>query len=143
MANASREAVARWRADHYRFQVYQYEACHLVQRPDGQLRVPSVMEREKLMGFSAGYVSAGVSTKITVAEAFNLGACMIGNSFNVYCISFLLDELLAHCDKTYVPRQLDRILSRGRWHQWPGVINLCLTAPHNLMRMPACWFKSS
>ena len=113
MANASREAVARWRADHYRFQVYQYEACHLVQRPDGQLRVPSVMEREKLMGFPAGYVSAGVSTKITVAEAFNLGACMIGNSFNVYCISFLLDELLAHCDKTYVPRQLDRILSRG------------------------------
>ena len=37
---------------------------------------------------------------------------MLGNSFNVYCITFLLDELLAHFSTTHKPRQLDRILAR-------------------------------
>jgi len=109
---ASSDAIQRWSADNYRFQVYQYEVWHLVKRPDGVLRVPSVMEREKLMGFPAGYVSEGLSPKLTMMEAFDQGACMLGNSFNVYCITFLLDELLAHFSTTHKPRQLDRILAR-------------------------------
>lgn len=37
---------------------------------------------------------------------------MIGNSFNVYSITFLLDELLKHHDQAHRARQLDRILVR-------------------------------
>ena len=84
----------------------------MVRKPDGSLRLPSLGERERLMGFPTGYVSTGLSGKLSLGEAFNLGACMIGNSFNVYAISFLLDELLAHYDQRYTPRCLDRILAR-------------------------------
>ena len=94
LENASPVAKERWIADQHRFQVYQYETKNLVTKPDGILRLPSLTERERLMGFPVGYVSSGVSTKLTVNEAFNLGASMLGNSFNVYCITFLLDELL-------------------------------------------------
>ena len=82
-------------------------------KPDGSLRLPSLTERERLMGFPTGYVSSGLSTKLTVNEAFNLGSCMLGNSFNVYCITFLLDELLRTFSAGYLPRQLDRILVRN------------------------------
>ena len=111
--SASEQARKRWEADNYRFQVYQYETSHLVTKPDGTLRLPSVAERERLMGFPTGYVSLGLPTKLTLDEAFNTGACMLGNSFNVYCITFLLDELLAQFSDEHQPRQLDRILARG------------------------------
>eukprot|EP00435_Cladocopium_sp_Y103_P065997 s127_g28.t1 len=109
---ASQAAIDRWQADRHRFQVYQYEDKYLVERPDGEKRVPSLTERERLMGFPAGYVSAGINPKLTMAEAFDVGASMIGNSFNVYAIGFLLDELLRHANPLHQPRQLDRILNR-------------------------------
>ena len=109
---ASHEAVERWTADNHRFQVYNYESWQMVLKPDGQLRLPSLMERERLMGFPQGYISCGLSSKLTMNEAFNLGSCMIGNSFNVYAVGFLLDELLSHVNHFHQPRQLDRILVR-------------------------------
>lgn len=112
LSTASDEAIERWKLDSHKFQVYQYESWHMVRKPDGSIRLPSLGERERLMGFPTGYVSTGLSTKLRLSEAFNLGACMIGNSFNVYAISFLLDELLAHCDPNYAPRCLDLILTR-------------------------------
>ena len=48
-----------------------------------------------------------------MAEAFDVGASMIGNSFNVFGITFLLDELLKHINPLHKPRQLDRILNRS------------------------------
>ena len=113
LEGASAEAQERWIADSYRFQVYQYETRNLVTKPDGTLRLPSLPERERLMGFPAGYVSLALSNKLTINEAFNLGACMLGNSFNVYCITFLLDELLKQFNETHQCRQLDRILVRS------------------------------
>ena len=82
----------------------------MVRKPDGSLRLPSLGERERLMGFPTGYVSAALNGKLRVSEAFNL---VIGNSCNVYAITFLLDELLAHYDANYVARCLDRILVKS------------------------------
>ena len=48
-----------------------------------------------------------------MAEAFDVGASMIGNSFNVFGITFLLDELLKHINPLQKPAQLDRILNRS------------------------------
>ena len=138
LAGASQSAIDRWHADLYRFQVYQYETRNLVKKPDGALRVPSLTERERLMGFPAGYVSSAISTKLTVNEAFNLGACMLGNSFNVYCITFLLDELLVQVSKSHKPRQLDRILVRDEvapqgWCEHPKFFPSC--KPDEFSRM--------
>lgn len=85
----------------------------MVRRPDGSLRVPSLTERERLMGFDEGYISNAISPKLTVDEAFIVGASMIGNSFHVHATTLLFDELLAQVCPGYVPRQLDRILSCG------------------------------
>eukprot|EP00435_Cladocopium_sp_Y103_P073316 s88_g43.t1 len=109
ISRASPEAIGRWQADRHRFRVYQYEAEHLVWRPDGTWRLPSLCERERAMGFPVGYVSNALSPKLTWDEGFNVGCCMIGNSFNVYAIALLLDELLASVDASYEPRCLDRI----------------------------------
>jgi len=113
-ATASSDAIARWRNDRHRFQVYQYEAKHMLERPDGSLRLPSLTEREKAMGFPVGYVSTGLSPKLTLDEAFNQGACMIGNSFSVYAITLLFDELLRSVEPSYAPRCLDRIFDRDQ-----------------------------
>ena len=109
---ATDEAIARWSADRHRFQVYNYESWQMVLRPDGELRLPSLMERERLMGFPQGYVSCGLSQKLSLDEAFNTGACMLGNSFNVYSITFLLDELLRNVNPAHQCRRLDCILAR-------------------------------
>ena len=82
----------------------------MVIKPDGELRLPSLTERERLMGFDEGYVSSALDPKKTINESFNIGASMIGNSFQVQVISLLLDELLAQYDSSYEPRQLGRIL---------------------------------
>ena len=39
---------------------------------------------------------------------------MIGNSFNVYAITLLMDELLRNHDPSYVARPLDRIFEKNR-----------------------------
>ena len=54
-----------------------------------------------------------INPKLTMAEAFDVGASMIGNSFNVFGITFLLDELLKHINPLQKPAQLDRILNRS------------------------------
>ena len=136
--SASEQARKRWEADNYRFQVYQYETSHLVTKPDGTLRLPSVAERERLMGFPTGYASLGLPTKLTLDEAFNTGACMLGNSFNVYCITFLLDELLAQFSDEHQPRQLDRILAGGKLLRLGGVRIRNSVLPRNRMISHVC-----
>ena len=110
ISEASSEAIKRWEADRYKFQVYWYETKNMVIKPDGSLRTLDLTEREKLMGFNPGYVSLVLSPKKTVEEQQILGACMIGNSFNVHSITLLLDNLCAGVDPTYVPRQWSKIL---------------------------------
>ena len=71
----------------------------MVRKPDGSLRLLSLMERERLMGLPVGYASQGLSQKLTMDEAFkpSLGTCILGNSFNVYAITLLLHELFLPC----------------------------------------------
>ena len=93
--SATSEAIRRWTEDKFRFQVYQYEEENLVL--DGsQLRTPSVSEREVLMGFDRGYVSKALPPKLSSSEAFDIGACMLGNTFNVHVVVMLTHSLLGH-----------------------------------------------
>ena len=116
----------------------------MVQKPDGSLRLPSLLERERGIGFPQGYISNALSPKLTIQEAHNVGCCMIGNSFNVFSITLLLDELLWHFDPAYVPRCLDRIFVTDERAPHPpgGVACLSLIPPASRMMPPACWFKN-
>ena len=129
--DASDKAKQRWQQDSHRFQVYFYEDRNLIQRPDGQLRLPSLSEKECVMGFPKGYVSEGLDPKLTMNEAFNLGSCMIGNSFNVFAMGFLLDELLRQVGPSHVPRQLAKILATADtapsgWCTSPSFVPQCV-----------------
>ena len=99
LEHASNLAQLRWQQDRYRFQVYQYEDAHLLWR-EGVWRLPSISERERLMGFSEGYISEAIPPKLSKDAAFNLGCCMIGNTFHVPSIKLLFYELIRHVDKT-------------------------------------------
>ena len=55
LALCPREAVARWKADLHRFPPYQYRAENCVTNRQGVLRVPSVKERDVILGFPVDY----------------------------------------------------------------------------------------
>ena len=64
------------------------------------------------MGFDPGYISNALNPKLTIDESQNLGASMIGNSFQVDVVSLLLD-LLCCVSPNHTPRQLGIILKKG------------------------------
>ena len=97
MGRASEAALARWTADKYRLQVYNFEAEAMVLDPNGALRLPSLSKRELLMGFDvSGYVSRALPPKMCPNQQVNIGGSMIGNSFCVHVIVMLMDALLKH-----------------------------------------------
>eukprot|EP00438_Fugacium_kawagutii_P029614 Skav202657 [mRNA] locus=scaffold1791:57070:68236:+ [translate_table: standard] len=124
IARASPEAIERWQQDCFRFQVYHYESENLLKKPDGSLRVASITERERLMGFAEGYLSNAMNPKKTFSANYDTAASMIGNSFQVNAIVLLLDELLYHHDGQHARRQLgstfeDPIPAPSAWCSQP------------------------
>ena len=57
LALCSSDAVQRWRDDQHRFPPYQYRRENCVINSQSQVRVPSVVEREAIMGFPTGYTA--------------------------------------------------------------------------------------
>ena len=66
----------------------------MVLSADGMRRVPSISERELLMGFDRDYTSAAFSEKESTRLKFVEAAQMIGNSFCVPVVAYLVAELL-------------------------------------------------
>ena len=91
---ASARAIHRWHQDDHAFQVYQYEDHAMVRDITGVLRLPSISERELLMGFDRDYTTAAFSEKTSHRERFVTAAQMVGNSFCVPVISYLVAECL-------------------------------------------------
>ena len=49
------DTLARWVADRHRFPPYQYLPRHCLQNRKGEFRIPSIREREYMMGLPVGY----------------------------------------------------------------------------------------
>ncbi|CAK0846241.1 unnamed protein product [Prorocentrum cordatum] len=91
--SASPEALARWQSDSYRYHVALYEEKNLLQDSDGSLRVPSSSERERMMGFDVRYTA--VATKgSNQQDSDDARSFLLGNSFNVFSVAWLLQWLL-------------------------------------------------
>ena len=80
LGSASESAKARWEADNFAFQVYQYEDRFLLCNSVGDWRVPSVLERETL-GFDSGYTAAALPTKPSKEEAMTIRCSVLGSNF--------------------------------------------------------------
>ena len=112
VSDADVEAIARWEADSYRFDVECYQEQCLITCEDGSLRLPTLTEREKLMGFDDNYISQGLHPKHKGVERQRLGEYIIGGTYCVFSVMVVLDELLCSVggDRT---RQNPGFFTRG------------------------------
>ena len=72
----------------------------MVLTPGQDRRVPSVSERELLMGFDRDCIAAAISEKTSARSAFLDGASLIRNSFCVPILAYVVAELLV--DSKYI-----------------------------------------
>ena len=87
--------VARWRAHQHRFPPYQYMDVHCVQQRDGTLRPPSVVEREVILGFPAGYTKQCLKkSEHDSTLHVDTRLSLLGNSWSVPVVTWLLGQLL-------------------------------------------------
>lgn len=84
----------RWRADAHRFPPYQYKACHCLQDRQGNLRTPSVQEREAILGFPPNYTLQCFKKGLHGSKAHeDCRLSLVGNSWSVGVIAWLLQQL--------------------------------------------------
>lgn len=126
LSTASSTACRRWTQDRHQFQVYQYEDPHLLWK-GSNWRLPSLVERERLMGFDEGYISNALPEKLSQLERFRIGCCMIGNTFHVHAVAVLCHQLLHTLTPGGLKRDLSSLLrSPGvapkGWTQFPQFI---------------------
>ena len=130
---ASAAALERWKDDSYFVQVYNYEEHNMITTPEGNLRLPSLVEKERVMGFDRGYVSSSFGSKATASQKELIGGQMIGNTFNVYSIIMLLHECLRqHGAQTKrCPQQLVRIsgVAPEGWTKYPQFVSGSFECP--------------
>ena len=85
---------SRWEEDKFRFPPYQYRDENCVVNKRGAHRVPSILEREVIMGFPKNFTS-NCLPKNEQGTFWHTDArlTLIGNSWNVTVVSWLLAQL--------------------------------------------------
>ena len=90
------EEVRRWQEDSHRFPPYQYANRNCVFNKHGVYRVANIQEREYMMGFPVGFTKNCVpKSQRKGKEAEDIRLSLIGNSWSVPVVAWLLGQLLA------------------------------------------------
>ena len=90
------EAKARWHADKHRFPPYQYRWENSVSNSQGEVRVPSVVEREVILGFPSQYTAKCVpKAEVGTTRCNDVRLTLLGNSWSVPVVAVLLHCLFA------------------------------------------------
>eukprot|EP00438_Fugacium_kawagutii_P032030 Skav203167 [mRNA] locus=scaffold371:249779:253293:+ [translate_table: standard] len=121
IAQCSESTLALWKKDEMKFPPYTYREEFLFhnKKLPGQVRVASATERERLMGYRAGYTEAlfkkeAQDAKEASAQEVERQACL-GNSFHAVTVACLLDLWLWSAGVRLDPLGSAEILQR--WHQ--------------------------
>ena len=87
--------LSRWREDLHRFPPYQYKDCNLLRhKSSGEFRLPSVMEREAMLGFPVHYTKQCLPKNQHDSTAHrDTRLSLLGNTWSVPVISWLLSYL--------------------------------------------------
>ncbi len=94
--NCNEEELKRWAQDAYRFPPYQYMSKHCLVNRRGELRLPSVEERELIMGFPLGYTSFCLPKSQRKGDLYqDTRLTLLGNSWAVPVVAWFLQQLLA------------------------------------------------
>ena len=119
------EAVARWRADQHRFPPYQYRWENTVTNSKGDVRLPSIVEREAILGFPFQYTAKCLPKSETgTARCNDLRLTLLGNSWSVPVVTCLLHSLFATLGLNEVKTVQDIVnsLTPGRCPNMAGLL---------------------
>lgn len=94
VAQCTPAELERWRQDQHRFPPYQYRDCFMLVNKKGEMRIPDISEREVIMGFPKDYtVNCRPKSQQGTVEHRDERLSLIGNSWNVTVVSWLLSQL--------------------------------------------------
>eukprot|EP00438_Fugacium_kawagutii_P015127 Skav226488 [mRNA] locus=scaffold744:92997:96548:- [translate_table: standard] len=95
LATCSPSERARWRQDKHRFPPYQYKEVNSLHHTTGAIRTPSVLERELILGFPAGFTKQCLPKAQHGTEYHSdTRLTLLGNTWSVQVVSWLLSSLL-------------------------------------------------
>eukprot|EP00438_Fugacium_kawagutii_P015211 Skav213597 [mRNA] locus=scaffold77:213673:216130:- [translate_table: standard] len=117
ISQCNQAELQRWREDLHRFPPYQYLEKHCLVNKHNELRLPSISERELMMGFPLGY-TAPCSTKAhrQSVDTADKRLSLLGNSWSVPVVAWLLGQLLTQlgiCDPVSPQEIMDRCRPGG------------------------------
>eukprot|EP00435_Cladocopium_sp_Y103_P063643 s758_g25.t1 len=88
--------VERWEKDLHRFPPYVYRDKHCLTNGQGDFRLPSIQEKEVMMGFPVDYTACCMPKSKQTGVAFqDARHSLVGNSWCVPVIAWLMKELCA------------------------------------------------
>ena len=96
-SNCSARDLEYWSADRFRFPAYQYKYQHGITHPRHGWRLPTINEREVMLGFPLDYTLncwPKGSRKQDPTGFEDCRMCLLGNSSSVPVVSVLLERLL-------------------------------------------------
>ena len=108
------EEIARWQYDLHRYPPYQYQGRNLLINRSNKLRLPSIEEKEFIMGFPVNYtLNAVVKKNRGSVEHLDVRHSLIGNSWSLPVVAWLLAQLFGRLGlcPLYSPQELMDLLT--------------------------------
>ena len=91
------ETRKKWAEDYHKFPPYQYQFRHGLVNKKGLWRLPSVEEREAILGFPKGYTALCCNKNLRKScpqDVQNMRLSLLGNTWSVPCVAILVAALL-------------------------------------------------
>lgn len=121
--------LTRWKQDDHRYPPYQYRDQNCVQSTSGEFRTPSIVERETILGFPAGFTTQCLKkAEHGSTRHRDVRLTLLGNSWSVPVVSWLLACLLVPLG-LISPMSLQELVSRFTPGKAPGLQSLLLRPP--------------
>ena len=90
----SQDEKDRWTRDQFRFPPYQYRDKHLIRQADGEMRMPTISEKEVIMGFPLDYTVPCRPKSLQVGHQYqDARHTLIRNTWNVSVVAWLMSNL--------------------------------------------------
>ena len=114
LQQCAQEDVDRWSADSHRYPPYQYTKRNLLIGHRGELRLPSIEEKEFMMGFPVGYTVNSVPKGERGNQTHSdLRHSLVGNTWSVPVVAWLASQLFGRLGlcPLYTPQQIMNMLT--------------------------------
>ena len=113
----TQEDLARWSKDCHRYPPCQYVSRNLLINKQNQLRLPSIAEKEYMVGFPVGYTLNCVGKKLrNTTQHLDVRHTLIGNSWSVPVVAWFLSQLFGRLGLClqYTPQEIVDLLIPGK-----------------------------